>query len=475
MSSLYRFEISGSTITKVEEFENGVWHIEDMRADRTWSYDATSKTVTRTEIKNGATKIKTFTDNDGDGVYMSTETSNPSNHSIKLYDFTIDASGKVTSVSENKQGTWVIDKIDANETWTFDVTSNIVTKIETENGYTETTLFVKNTDGYFVRASQSYQFISGSKSLSSDGTGDIYYGKSDDSSDDYDDHISGSGSDDYIEAYAGDDVINANSGNDYINAGAGDDRVNGGKGNDMFKGDDNGNDIYLGGDGEDTINYNAITDSITVNLNKFLSKGISIGRDKLIDVEHIISGDGDDSIQGNTLANSINGGKGHDRMNGDGGNDRLNGGDGDDKINGDSGNDRLLGGNGNDKLNGGEGKDILSGGQGRDILTGGAGNDVFVFSGKFGKRDFDNISDFTHGEDKIQLDDASFKKLTGLSDLSEHFTIGTTASDSDDYLIYNSSTGALIYDGNGSDKGGAITVALLGTGLNIDATDFAVV
>ncbi|MBE4574877.1 hypothetical protein BOO36_13745 [Vibrio navarrensis] len=72
------------------------------------------------------------------------------------------------------------------------------------------------------------------------------------------------------------------------------------------------------------------------------------------------------------------------------------------------GNDILNGGEGNDILYGQGGNDILIGGLGDDILTGGEGADIFKFVDygtglRDGERDI--ITDFTAGEDKIDLSD----------------------------------------------------------------------
>jgi Ca2+-binding RTX toxin-like protein len=108
---------------------------------------------------------------------------------------------------------------------------------------------------------------------------------------------------------------------------------------------------------------------------------------------------GDDTLNGDALANTICGLLGNDTVNGSAGNDILFGGlcnvkaklvaaqagvDGNDKLNGNDGNDQLYGaagkdtlrgGRGNDKLYGGTGNDTLSGDAGKDLLDGGAGND----------------------------------------------------------------------------------------------------
>lgn len=62
---------------------------------------------------------------------------------------------------------------------------------------------------------------------------------------------------------------------------------------------------------------------------------------------------------------------------------------------------------GKDTLKGGPDRDIITGGLGKDTLTGGAGSDVFLYrsikdSGKMAVTR-DVITDFKHGQDKIEL------------------------------------------------------------------------
>jgi serralysin len=66
------------------------------------------------------------------------------------------------------------------------------------------------------------------------------------------------------------------------------------------------------------------------------------------------------------------------------------------------GNDRVNAGGGNDLLFGQAGNDTLVGGAGADTQTGGAGADVFDFNSA-GETVGDRISDFTKGQDKIDL------------------------------------------------------------------------
>ncbi|MBS9392912.1 MAG: DUF4214 domain-containing protein [Dolichospermum sp. LBC05a] len=89
----------------------------------------------------------------------------------------------------------------------------------------------------------------------------------------------------------------------------------------------------------------------------------------------------------------------------------LTGGAGKDSLDGGAGKDSLDGGAGADTLTGGAGNDTLTGGTGGDTLTGGAGNDIFVYTNPNQSNrltltenvTFDTITDFTQGQDKIQL------------------------------------------------------------------------
>ncbi|HEY7088759.1 MAG TPA: M10 family metallopeptidase C-terminal domain-containing protein, partial [Tepidisphaeraceae bacterium] len=75
------------------------------------------------------------------------------------------------------------------------------------------------------------------------------------------------------------------------------------------------------------------------------------------------------------------------------------------------GDDQLFGGGGNDRLIAGTGNDILSGGLGADALAGEQGADTFKYfaveesSGAVvnGVKQTDDITDFTQGEDRIDL------------------------------------------------------------------------
>ncbi|MFM6791780.1 MAG: hypothetical protein ACKPKP_03020, partial [Dolichospermum sp.] len=102
------------------------------------------------------------------------------------------------------------------------------------------------------------------------------------------------------------------------------------------------------------------------------------------------------------------------------GNDSLTGGTGSNTLTGGAGNDSLTGGAGNDTLTGGAGNDILISGAGSDNLTGGAGNDIFGYTALTDSNagtltgenlTFDTITDFTKGQDKIDVTGLGFASV----------------------------------------------------------------
>ena len=82
------------------------------------------------------------------------------------------------------------------------------------------------------------------------------------------------------------------------------------------------------------------------------------------------------TINGEGGNDVIVGGRGNDTLNGGDGNDVILGRAGNDTINGGAGNDSLDGDGGDDTIDGGDGRDRINGGRGTDVLRGGAGNDT---------------------------------------------------------------------------------------------------
>ncbi len=181
--------------------------------------------------------------------------------------------------------------------------------------------------------------------------------------------------------------------------------------------------------------------------------------------DNIIGGTGNDTILGFEGADTLEGNSGNDRISGDesndllfgqNGNDTLQGGPGNDILFGENDNDEMNGGGGSDRLNGGSGSDSLNGGPGNDTLTGGIGADNFIFAANqeldFNNVGIDEITDFVVGQDKIVLDRTTF---TAINDVIEFATVTSNidAAISDAIIVYNTESGELFYNSNGSGNG----------------------
>ena len=339
------------------------------------------------------------------------------------------------------------------------------------------------------------------------------------------DNIAGILSDaDWFDGGAGDDVIRGNEGNDTLWGGAGNDTLSGGNGNDILSGG-TGNDVLYGGAGDDVFRFNlgdgqdviAADDAASTGDTLAFGAGIGLadvqlsfvwnslmGRNNLI----VHAGSGGDQItldlwyhenyaayrldrvsfaDGTSMSmteltaqKAVLGTDGSDNIAGilsDA--DWFDGGAGDDVIRGNEGNDTLWGGAGNDTLSGGNGSDILSGGTGNDVLYGGAGDDVFFFAGTLdAETNVDRITDFVSGQDKLHLSRSIFAALPESGVLSDSlFAANATGSalDDTDYILYNTTTGALLYDADGSGEGVAMQFATLSNKPEVKATDFVVV
>jgi len=109
---------------------------------------------------------------------------------------------------------------------------------------------------------------------------------------------------------------------------------------------------------------------------------------------------------------------------------------------------------------GGNYNDILIGNIKSNTLTGGAGNDTFVFN-TIDPLHWDTVTDFTPG-DKLEFDHTIFTHLTYTAPVNTLLS-GEFGS----YVLYNSTTGALSYDDDGSSGGDtAVQIALLGTSIH---------
>ncbi|CAN5391087.1 hypothetical protein BH10PSE4_BH10PSE4_39190 [soil metagenome] len=283
-------------------------------------------------------------------------------------------------------------------------------------------------------------------------------------------------------------VITGGAGIDSLDGGAGADRLVGGLGNDTYVVDNLGDLVVENAnEGLDLVKATVASYALGANIENLT-----------------FAGTGNFSGFGNALANVITGGSGNDALDGRAGADRLVGGLGDDVYYVDNaldvvvelagqGNDRILttlasakaadhvetlifagtgnfqgfanatgtfvfGAAGNDTLTGGAGVDFLGGMGGNDTLTGGGGADIFYFDGP--NTGIDRIADFQVGLDHIELRGNTFG-VTSLASLGLVSGAAPVASTTAPSLLYNTATGALFFDADGSDPNAAVQIAVL--------------
>lgn len=298
-----------------------------------------------------------------------------------------------------------------------------------------------------------------------------------------------------------------------------------------------GRDAIDGGAGVDTVRYDRDVQrggNFGVNVN--LTTGTAIdgfgSQDTLKNIENVRGTNSNDTIAGNAASNTLRGFAGNDSLNGSGGADDIRGGQGNDtyfvdstgdivdesfdngagsdtvrssisfnlgsttavkgsvenlsltgtaNINGTGNalNNSLNGNNGNNSLDGGAGNDMIYGGLGNDTLAGSAGLDNFVFNTALNATtNVDTISGFAVADDTIRLAKAIFTAITGTGTLTaDQFAKNTTglAADASDRIIYETDTGKLFYDSDGSAAGGSVQFATIGTNLAVTSSDFFMV
>jgi Ca2+-binding RTX toxin-like protein len=260
----------------------------------------------------------------------------------------------------------------------------------------------------------------------------------------------GSGND-RIKGGAGSDGLFGESGNDVLEGGAGDDGLIGGSGNDTLYGG-NGDDIFLLGVQEDFF-----------GVDRIYGDG---GRDRVVVTSATVA-----DLQSGTLSSAA-------------GNASLRGIE--DLFSGESigdpiVNQRFSGDSGANILAGGSGDDRLSGRGGNDTLIGLDGADRFVFESAPGTANADRIEDFASGTDRLLFENRFFTALGGARDWRDgdprfHAAPGATSGhDSNDRLVYDTSTGNLYYDPNGSAPGGVRLVATLADAPALAASDITVI
>ena len=136
-------------------------------------------------------------------------------------------------------------------------------------------------------------------------------------------------------------------------------------------------------------------------------------------------------------------------------------------LNGLAGDDTLFGDNGHDQLHGG---------LGNDTLNGGAGNDGFHFENALIASNVDDVLDFNAANDTFFLDDAVFTALAAGTPRRRRVPGRQHRVDADDRILYDSATGNIFYDADGSGGGSsAILFATVNPGTAITNVDFVVI
>ncbi len=147
-------------------------------------------------------------------------------------------------------------------------------------------------------------------------------------------------------------------------------------------------------------------------------------------------------------------------------------------IRGTAFNDIILGSAVANTLRGEAGSDYLAGGLGNDTLRGDAGKDTFFFNTALNAAtNVDTIADFVVVDDTIKLENSIFTAIVGVGTLtSAQFVknLTGTAAAGDDRIIYETDTGKIYYDSNGSASGGSVHFATVQPNLLLTAADFLI-
>ena len=247
-------------------------------------------------------------------------------------------------------------------------------------------------------------------------------------------HITGNKHHNAINGKAGDDTISGLDGADTLSGGLGDDTLIGGAGDDQITGAGD-KDRLVGGIGDDLY---LIIDS---------------GKHIIIEEE---DDDGIDTVQSavsHRLAPGVE-------------NLYLTGND-DDQIG--------LGNASANQIYGRGFNCIIDGLGGADTLYGGLGRDNFRFSSSIGT-DYDRVELYIPAQDTILLSRSIFTGIASGALAERAFRIGQAALDPDDRIIYNSVSGDLYFDADGSKAGASrLLFAVLDPGLRLTSDDFVIV
>jgi Ca2+-binding RTX toxin-like protein len=298
-------------------------------------------------------------------------------------------------------------------------------------------------------------------------------------------------------------IITGNAANNTLNGGTGADTLLGGLGDDIYTVDNVGDIVTEGlSAGTDRVN-SSVTYTLLGNVEDLTLTGTSAINGTGNDLANILIGNaGANQLDGGTGADALRGGVGDDTYIVDNAGDVITegGGAGTDTVNssvtytllanienliltglsatngtGNSLANIITGNAANNTLNGGTGDDILDGGTGTNTLTGGAGNDIFRLTTA---GHTDTITDYNVVNDTIQIENAVYTALNATGTLAAAQFVNSpsgAAVDSNSIIIYNSSTGKLLYDADGTGAVASVEIAQLTGGLALTNADIFVI
>ncbi|CUV66164.1 Ca2+-binding protein, RTX toxin (fragment) [Sulfurovum sp. enrichment culture clone C5] len=227
--------------------------------------------------------------------------------------------------------------------------------------------------------------------------------------------------------------------------------------------------------------YQEDTEGLYVNILTNEARGGTAQGDIISGFEGIIGGSGNDVLIGNNGDNDLFGNEGDDVIFGGLGNDIIIEESGYNTLYGEDGDDFIYGGVNDDFIIGGDDNDTIYGKYGNDRISGGEGNDIFVFDTELNEDgNVDKISDFIHSDDVFYIDNDIFESFSSVifgSIESENFVSGKSAIDENDYIIYDTDTGNIWYDadGSGAESSAVLFATLCNKPADIDYTNFIVI
>ncbi|MCW5738390.1 MAG: calcium-binding protein [Enhydrobacter sp.] len=251
----------------------------------------------------------------------------------------------------------------------------------------------------------------------------------------------GNASSNRMSAGSGDDLLSGRAGNDTLIGLGGTDALFGDEGNDTLIGGGEA-DLLHGGNGTDTASYAGSAQGVTASLDASLPGTGDAAGDNFVSIERLTGTDYGDRLRGDAAANLLTG---------------------------------LAG---NDVLQGGAGDDVLVGGVGRDTQAGGDGNDKFDFLAP--SDGDDTIKDFgtiVGNDDMLRFDKELFGGLGGGPLDASRFIASAAgfATTLDQRFVYETDTGILRYDANGSAAGGVTVIATLTGSPTVTAADIVII